>query len=85
VELVNFKIFDRFIGVIDFFKLDSISSGTKNYSSVEIILWTMRKNNISKRFYLRFGFKENSKSRISKRNKESFEEIQFELKKENAI
>lgn len=58
------------------FTIDSI---VQLNPSAKIILWTMNKNNMSKKFYCRFGFKENDKSRISKRNDERFEEIQFEI------
>jgi len=53
--------------------------------SAKIILWTMEQNELSKKFYHRFGFIENGKHRISKRNDESFEEIQFEIVIENNI
>ena len=52
--------------------------------SAKIILWTMNKNDLSKQFYYRFGFRENGKYRVSERNNENFEEIQFEIKIENA-
>ena len=62
----------------------AIESIAELNQSAKIILWTMNKNNLSKYFYYKFGFKENGKFRISERNKEHFKETQFELKIENA-
>lgn len=47
--------------------------------SARIILWTMHDNQRSQKFYHRFGFRKNGKSRQSSRNNETFEEIQFEI------
>ena len=47
--------------------------------SAKIVLWTMNKNKLSKKFYNRFGFRLNGNSRTSRRNDESFDEVQFEL------
>lgn len=52
--------------------------------SVKIILWTMHENNLSKKFYKGFGFTETRKRRVSQRNEENFEEIQFEIQIEKA-
>lgn len=51
----------------------------------KIVLWTMRKNQISRTFYTRFGFIENGKHRLATRNGESFEEIQFEYASKQEI
>jgi len=48
-------------------------------SSAKIVLWTMSKNKLSQNFYYRVGFNKNGKSRTSKRNDETFEEVQFEI------
>jgi len=46
--------------------------------TAKIILWTMKDNTLSQRFYLRSGFAESGKKRISERYGETFEEVQFE-------
>lgn len=48
-------------------------------SSTRLILWTMFGNQESKIFYQRFGFMLSGATRISRRNSESFKEVQFEL------
>jgi len=58
----------------------ALSSIRKIKPSAKTILWTMSKNKRSQKFYKRYGFKESGKSRISQRNREQFEEIQFNLK-----
>lgn len=55
----------------------AVESLAKLSLSARIVLWTMKENKQSKHFYQRFGYRENGKSRMSKRNNEVFEEIQF--------
>lgn len=45
----------------------------------------MSENKLSRNFYNRYGFKENGEFRTSKRNNESFEEVQFELEKQQLL
>ena len=56
-----------------------INSMKKLNPSAKIVLWTMRGNKLSQSFYNRFGFSKNGESRTSKRNDETFEEVQFEI------
>ncbi|MEM8968475.1 MAG: GNAT family N-acetyltransferase [Bacteroidota bacterium] len=44
----------------------------------KVILWVMEKNQRSRKFYKQLGFLSNGSSRISMRNGEEFEEVQYE-------
>lgn len=58
----------------------AVDSIQKTQRLGRVILWTMTDNTISRKFYERYEFKVNGKNRISSRNNECFEELQFELK-----
>lgn len=53
------------------------------HSPTTIVLWTMRENKVSRRFYERCGFKANGKERVSERYQSLFTEVQYEKKVES--
>jgi len=53
--------------------------------SAKVVLWTMKMNKVSHKFYCRQGFNTNGENRVSIRSNETFKEIQFEYKNENPI